>query len=158
MPAVLEGLIQMTPRYIGFPYAVVEQAQIKMQFAVMSGFPNVIGAIDCTHVAIKAPSENEYAFVNRKQYHSINMQIICDADTILLNVVARWPGTTHNSFILRQSNVGRRLQTGAVQDGWLLGKPLYVCVFFFFIITFIWGGFLTVIYNAIFTQGIGGVR
>ena len=29
------------------------------QFAAMSGFPNVIGTTNCTHVAIRAPSENE---------------------------------------------------------------------------------------------------
>lgn len=128
MPAVLEGVIRLTPRFITFPYAVVEQAQIKTQFAAMSGFPNVIGAIDCTHVAIKAPSENEYAFVNRKQFHSINVQIICDANLILLNVVARWPGSTHDSFILRESSVGRQLQAGAVQDGWLLGMSEHLFV------------------------------
>ena len=36
--------------------------------------------------------------------------------------MARWPGSTHDSFILRNSGVGRRLEAGAVQDGWLLGK------------------------------------
>ncbi|MDF4362093.1 hypothetical protein P3514_32970, partial [Vibrio parahaemolyticus] len=60
LPAVLDGIIQMTSRYIRFPYTVVEQANSKRQFAAMSGFPNVIGAIDCTHIAIRAPSENEF--------------------------------------------------------------------------------------------------
>ena len=66
MPALWRGLIELTPRYITFPYTAVEQANIKMQFAAMSSFPNVIGAIDGTHVAIKAPTDNEYAYVNRK--------------------------------------------------------------------------------------------
>ena len=57
----------------------------------MSGFPNVIGAIDCTHVAIRAPSENEFAFINRKHFHYLNVQLICDADMLLTSVVARWP-------------------------------------------------------------------
>lgn len=106
MPDVLGGIIGLSHLYIKFPYTVGEQANKKAQFAAMSGFPNVIGAIDCTHVAIRAPSD---------------VQIVCDADMVLANVVARWPGSTHDSFILRNSSVGRRLEAGAVRDGWLLG-------------------------------------
>lgn len=45
-------------------------------------FPGVIGAIDCTHVAIVPPvkvnrENREYLFVNRKGYHSINVQLVC---------------------------------------------------------------------------------
>jgi len=36
-------------------------------------------AIDCTHVRIHAPpGDYEYTFVNRKGYHSINVQGVCD--------------------------------------------------------------------------------
>lgn len=112
----------MTSRYIRFPYTVVEQANSKRQFAAMSSFPNVIGAIDCTHIAIRAPSENKFVYVNRKNVHTINVQIICDPSMVLTNLVARWPGSTHDSFILAHSGVGNRLQAGAGRDGWLLGK------------------------------------
>ncbi|XP_060921089.1 putative nuclease HARBI1 [Labrus mixtus] len=118
MPAVWDGRIMA--RNITFPYTVTEQANIKVQFAAMSRFQNVIGAIDCTHIAIRAPSDNEFAYVNRKHFHSINVQIICDAQMYITNVVAQWLGSTHDSFILRSSSVGDRLQAGAVQDGWLL--------------------------------------
>lgn len=96
---LVDGIIQMTSRYIRFPYTVVEQANSKRQFAAMSGFPNVIGAIDCTHIAIRAPSESEFVYVNRKNVHTINVQIICDPSMVLTNLVARWPGSTHDSFI-----------------------------------------------------------
>ena len=36
--------------------------------------PGVIGLIDCTHVTIIRPEENEVAYVNRKGKHSINVQ------------------------------------------------------------------------------------
>ncbi|KAK0135579.1 putative nuclease HARBI1 [Merluccius polli] len=84
-------------------------------FAEIAGFPNVIGAIDCTHIAIKAPSEGEYAYVNRKHFHSLNVQIICDAQMRLTNIVARWPGSTHDSFVLTNSSVGNRLEPGIVE-------------------------------------------
>jgi len=62
-------------RYIKFSYNAVEQANIKAQFAARAGFPKVIGAIDCTHGAIKAPSHDEFVYV-RKHFHSINVQIM----------------------------------------------------------------------------------
>jgi hypothetical protein len=43
--------------------------------AFSSGFPNVIGAIDCTHIKIQAPHEFEEVYVCRKSIHSINVQV-----------------------------------------------------------------------------------
>ncbi len=122
MPAVLDAIISLAPTYIQFPYRHHQQAEIKRGFHAIAGFPNITGAIDCTHIAIKAPSHNEFSYVNRKGFHSINAQIICNTTMSLLNVVARWPGGTHDSFILQNSSVGVHLQAGAVEDGWLIGE------------------------------------
>uniref|UniRef100_A0A667X5Q1 Putative nuclease HARBI1 n=1 Tax=Myripristis murdjan TaxID=586833 RepID=A0A667X5Q1_9TELE len=131
MPAVLDAIISLAPTYIQFPYRHHQQAEIKRGFHAIAGLPNIIGAIDCTHITIKAPSHNEYSYVNRKGFHSINAQIICDANMSLLNVVARWPGGTHDSFILQNSSVGVRLQAGAVEDGWLIGECYNILKLFF---------------------------
>lgn len=45
------------------------------------GFPGVVGCIDCTHVAIVRPGTQdpeypEHLYVNRKNYHSINVQLV----------------------------------------------------------------------------------
>ena len=50
-----------------------------------------------------APSDEEDGFVNRKNFHSINTQVICDATLRVTDLVARWPGSTHDSFILMNS-------------------------------------------------------
>ena len=62
--------------------------------------------------------------MNRKNYHSINVQMICNADCHVLDAVARWPGGTHDSFTLQNSTVGMRLEEGAVRSGWLVGEHL----------------------------------
>lgn len=75
-----------------FPYNDAQQTMIKRGFYEIAGFPNVIGAIYCTHVHLKPPSMNDYIFINRKNYHYINVQVICDARLSLLIVVTWWPG------------------------------------------------------------------
>ena len=55
-----------------------ESLRVKSGFYEQAGFPNVIGCIDGTHIRIQAPSDDEPAFVNRKGYHSINVQAVCD--------------------------------------------------------------------------------
>jgi len=66
---------------------------------------------------MKALSHDEFVYVNRKQFHSINVQNIYNAQMHLTNIVVRWPGSTHDSYILRYSIVGDRLQAGTVRDG-----------------------------------------
>ena len=84
---------------------MLEVREAQIGFFQIAGFPNVVGAIDGTHVnLLGAPlGEDEYLYVNRKGNHSINVQLICDHRYRLTNVVARWPGSTHDSRILRVS-------------------------------------------------------
>lgn len=51
------------------------------RFVQNFNFPNVIGTIDCTHVAIVPgkiddPLYPAVAYLNRKGYHSINVQSV----------------------------------------------------------------------------------
>ena len=74
-----------------------------------------------THIAIIAPTIDEYAYVNRKNFHSINVQAVCDADIVYLDVVARWPGSHHDSFIMSTSALCNQFERGLHGDVWLLG-------------------------------------
>lgn len=97
-------------KWIKFPSTAEEQTKIKADFMKKSAFPGIIGAIDCTHVAIIAPPQQditykENLYFNRKGYHSINTQIICDANCKILSISAKFPGSTHDSFIWKTSAV-----------------------------------------------------
>lgn len=39
------------------------------------GFPGVIGAVDRTHVKIAVPKEHSDSYINRKGFHSIQLQV-----------------------------------------------------------------------------------
>ena len=65
-------------QFIRWPSTAAERQEIKQGFFVKGGFPGVTGCIDGTHVRIQGPSAHESKFVNRKGFHSIKVQAICD--------------------------------------------------------------------------------
>lgn len=73
---------------------------IKETTRAIARFPDVIGAIDCTHVRLLSPG-GDFAeeFRNRKGYFSINVQTIFDANLRVLDCVARWPGMGHKIYL-----------------------------------------------------------
>ncbi|XP_064629296.1 putative nuclease HARBI1 [Lineus longissimus] len=91
------------------------------------GFPCIAGLIDGSHVEVIGPHRpaNEAAFVNRGGWHSINTQIVCGPDLKIFDLDARWPGSSHDSFILQNSHVWDRFENGLVPDSWILGDSGY---------------------------------
>ncbi|XP_031333706.1 putative nuclease HARBI1 [Photinus pyralis] len=98
-----------------------------------NGFPGIIGAIDCTHVAIIAPPHEDphypgMVFLNRKGYCSINVQIICNANLRILAINSRFPGSVHDSAIWSTSLIRRHLiamHDEGNQNSWLIGDSGY---------------------------------
>jgi len=86
--------------------------------------PNVPGDIDCTHVALRDPVKNPRRFMNRKDFHSINVQLVCDHQLNIINVCARHPGSVHDTFILRSSNIPEAFEEEPRVQGWVMGYPL----------------------------------
>ena len=78
-------------------------------------------AIDGTHIRIKSPSEDEHLYVNRKNYHSVNVQVLCDVSLKFLNVLAKWPGGNHDAFIWQNYNLRDMFENRIIANGWLLG-------------------------------------
>uniref|UniRef100_A0A8C5BCZ3 Putative nuclease HARBI1 n=1 Tax=Gadus morhua TaxID=8049 RepID=A0A8C5BCZ3_GADMO len=123
---VTNALCRRARQFIKFPATDAECIRTKQQFFEIAGFPNVLGAVDRTHIAIKdnAPNDEE-AFVNRKKFHSINTQVICDATLRVTDLAAKWPDSTHDSFVLMNSGTGITFNEGEMPGGWLLGDSGY---------------------------------
>jgi hypothetical protein len=77
--------------------------QVTEQFQRKKGLPHCIGAIDGTHIPIKAPYDNPEQYVNRKKFHSIQLQGVCDADRFFTDVYCAYPGSVHDARVLRNS-------------------------------------------------------
>uniref|UniRef100_A0A8V5GND6 Putative nuclease HARBI1 n=1 Tax=Melopsittacus undulatus TaxID=13146 RepID=A0A8V5GND6_MELUD len=114
----LEALQRRAARFITFPTPV-------RAAAATGAFPGVLGLVGSMHVALRAPSENEPAYRNAGNYHSMNMQVVCDGTGTITNVVAKFPGSCPNAAVLENSALARLLE-GARPDGaWLLGDRSY---------------------------------
>lgn len=127
----------LAPRYIRFPQSVNEMNATKNQFEIMYNFPGILSVIDGTQIAITAlPLEIENAFLNRKGFHSINTQVACNANMLITNINARFPGSTHDAFIYGGSMINARLEEIHQNDpdtfNFLLGK-IYICVLIEFV-------------------------
>ena len=72
------ALVAKQQQYIKWPKDQQEFGKSKNSFYQRGKFPCVIGCVDGTHIRIQAPHENENGYVNRKGFHSINVQGICN--------------------------------------------------------------------------------
>ena len=101
-----KAIAKQRAQFLSFPENL---ADTKRKFYDVAHFPGVIGAIDCSHIRIICPNkENAMAFVNRKQFYSINVQAVCESDAFITNIVARWPGSTHDSSIFDNNKTGNK--------------------------------------------------
>lgn len=107
--------------WIHFPRDRRAYQRNAVQFFEEFHFPGIIGAIDCTHVAIIAPPvvhdvHPAAPYYNRKGFYSINVQAICDANLKILTINARYPGSVHDSAIWGMSAIFRQLRNEFMDD------------------------------------------
>jgi hypothetical protein len=123
---VSKAIAQLYNVYVGFPNTENDIRTIQQRFYDVAAFPRVIGAIDCTHIKVQSPGgEDGEIYRNRKSYFSLNTQMICDSELRILNVVARWPRSVHDSTIFMNSRVRVLFENGQYRNVILLGDSGY---------------------------------
>ncbi|KAL0993964.1 hypothetical protein UPYG_G00116170 [Umbra pygmaea] len=120
-------LARILPDFVKFP-GHSSQQEIKDRFNRIAGLPNVIGVLDCTHIPIKSPSGPEALnYTNQRSFHSINVQMVCDSQCLITNIDTKWPGSTNDFHIFRESTLYQQFQQGCF-DGCLVADNDYPCL------------------------------
>ncbi|NXP26284.1 ALPL protein, partial [Scytalopus superciliaris] len=123
---VTEALVERAPQFIHFPEDEATVQSLKDSFYGLAGMPGVLGVVDCTHVAIKAPNAEDLSYVNRKGLHSLNCLMVCDARGALLSAETHWPGSLPDCTVLEQAALTSHFETELHKDGWLLGDSSFL--------------------------------
>ncbi|KAE9528791.1 hypothetical protein AGLY_012366 [Aphis glycines] len=126
---VSTAIALLCPQFINMPQSAHERSIVSTGFYKIRNFPRVIGAIDCTHIRIQSPnSDIGERFGNRKGYFSFNVQIICNSNMEIMNIVSRWPGSVHDSTIFDNSLVRAKFENHEYGDNvFLIGGGGYPC-------------------------------
>lgn len=105
---VVEALRELAPQYISWPDAA-ERTQIRTTFEDATGFPGIIGCIDCTHVYITAPMIDTAQYKNRHHSYSFNVQAVVDNDLLVRDLHVGEVGSMHDRRVFRRSPLCRSL-------------------------------------------------
>lgn len=62
-------------------------------------------SLDGTHIPIKAPRQHPQRYVNRKHFHLIQLQCVCLHNMQFSHVFVSYPGSVHDSRVLRNSDL-----------------------------------------------------
>lgn len=131
---VIEALKDLAASFIKWPDAE-ERRVIKETFQRATGFPGVIGSIDCTHVYITAPLHDANQYTNRHHSYSINVQAVVDNNLEVRHLHVGEVGSMNDARVFRRSSLHHDLlhsEPGVVLDAdeHLVGDGAYTVTSF----------------------------
>ncbi|XP_056437328.1 uncharacterized protein LOC130374536 [Gadus chalcogrammus] len=110
---VTEEVVAIRHKVIHLPKTPEDLVAVTNGFAGLArhrAFGKAAGAIDGCHVRIKPPSGPDgHCYRNRKLFSSIILQAVCDHQGRFLDTYVGWPGSVHDSRVLRHSPLYRSL-------------------------------------------------
>ncbi len=126
---VANKTVSKRAQVISFP-AVEELQEIGDGFAHLAGsaaFKNAVGSIDGCQVRIKPPSTDAQCYLNRKLFYSIQLQAVCDHRGKFLDIFVGYPGSVHDSRVLKNSPLFCQ-KLYPPENFWILGDGGYPCI------------------------------
>lgn len=124
----------LTDEFIKFPSAE-EAEDIARHFEEITNIPQLIGAIDGSHIPITPPKMGSADFFNRSGYHSVVLQAIVDHQYLFRDISCKLPGSNHDADVLRESaffkNLGNIMPKGTKHVNgmdipfMIMGDPAY---------------------------------
>ncbi|XP_018398071.1 PREDICTED: putative nuclease HARBI1 [Cyphomyrmex costatus] len=93
---VVKALYKLRNVFISWPTR--EQAEATWtKIELQHQFPGVIGIVDGTLVKIPKSKIHPEAYICRKNYHAIQLQVVCNADMRFIHCYAGQPGSVHET-------------------------------------------------------------
>ncbi|KAL1477841.1 hypothetical protein MTO96_035430 [Rhipicephalus appendiculatus] len=107
---VEDFLEAVAPLYLRMPRTEDEKQQTSACFEAIAGFPNVLGAMDGTHIRTRCPNKKVKAsFVDRHDTPTYTLQGICNADRLFLDAFCGPSGRCHDANVFELSFVSAEL-------------------------------------------------
>ncbi|XP_066596449.1 putative nuclease HARBI1 [Prorops nasuta] len=120
------AIADLLKRYVKLPQSDLEIMENAKNNFYISGMIRVAGAIDCVHICIESyGGDDAELWRNRKGFFSINTQCLVNSDLEILDIVVRWPGSTHDSTIFEHSRLKQRLDNMELKNCVILGDRGY---------------------------------
>ena len=102
---IVEALFNLKNLYIKFPITKVKTRVCIETFQDVSDLPNIVGAIDGSHIRIAAPPDSAVDYFSHYQQHDFIVQDIVDGKKRFLDFVSGFLGSMHDARVLRNSTI-----------------------------------------------------
>ncbi|CAI5971956.1 unnamed protein product [Closterium sp. NIES-64] len=110
--------------WVQFPTEDVRE-EMALDFRAIKGVPNVIGAIDGTHIELRGMEAHCGDYYNRKQVYSVQLQVTCDSKGVIWDYNVGNPGSMHDQGVFSTSDLHGRLESGEIAPYRLVGDAAY---------------------------------
>ena len=110
----MDALLSHLYDFIIFPETEEETRRQIAKFAANSDFPQIVGAIDGTFIKTFAPKDDPVAYICRKKFHALVLQAVVDYNLKFTDIATGFPGSFHDSRVLRLSSIFDRAEASDV--------------------------------------------
>ena len=122
---VIVAILNVKDRFMRWPDSI-ERERISDYFGRTKGFYGCVGLLDGTLVVLaQAPHIDPSSYWSRKQNYSINVQVFCDHEGIIRDLIIGWPGSVHDARAWAACDQAKHPSRYFSDGQYLLGDSAY---------------------------------